>query len=485
MSAQAIIPTGIANLDLLLGGGVPRRQSIIVTGNPGTGKTILCSQIAFQQAARGARVVLATVTSEPHDKLLNELSGFSFFDQRRVGDEIFIISAYPALQKGPREAKELLLRAVRDRKASILFIDGLRSIRDLWSNEAALRDFMYELNVALAQMDAIGLFTTEYPLERLIQYPEATTVDGIVCLSTVAVGERVVRRIQVAKLRGRPHVTGQHVFHLSHEGIDIVPRLESIVQPDVTFQPSGTRAEFGLPELDHVLGGGLPAQTTSLLVGSTGVGKTLMALHFAAEGARLGEDVLFVTYSEPAGRLLGRARRIGLDVRALIDSGRLTINYRSPANVEADDLARDITLHVRSHGTKRVVIDGVGELEHGVLDRTRVRDFLEALIVFLRDAGVTAIFIREIAKIAGPELDLSDTPISVTAENMIFLRHVEVRGHLHRVLSVLKMRESGYDSNVREFEIRADGLRVLAPFRSAEGVLTGIGRPVLGANGEG
>src|SRR5690606_15861956 len=121
---------------------------------------------------------------------------------------------------------ELLLKTMRDRKAKLLFIDGLRSLRDLWQDEAKLRDFLYELNVGIAQRDGIGLFTTEYGVEKLLEYPEATTVDGIVSLSTVRVGGRIVRRARAVKLRGRPHLTSEHVMHITYDGVRIVPRLE-------------------------------------------------------------------------------------------------------------------------------------------------------------------------------------------------------------------------------------------------------------------
>jgi len=117
---KRIISTGVPSLDLLLGGGIPARQSMVVTGDPGSGKTILCSQIAFAHAARGQNVVLATIASESQDKLIEELRGFTFFDPERVGRELFLVSVYPALQKGPKEAKDLLLRTMKDRKAKLV-----------------------------------------------------------------------------------------------------------------------------------------------------------------------------------------------------------------------------------------------------------------------------------------------------------------------------------------------------------------------------
>jgi circadian clock protein KaiC len=93
-------------------------------------------------------------------------------------------------------------------------------------------------------------------------------------------------------------------------------------------------------------------------------------------------------------------------------------------------------------------------------------------------AGVTSLFTKEVPKIAGTELDFSDTPIAILGENLLLLRYVELRGRIHRVLSILKMRDSKYDGDLREFEISDTGIRVLAPIRSATGLLTGQARPI-------
>ncbi len=303
---------------------------------------MLCSQIAFAQAARGQRVVVATVASESQDKLLEELEGFSFYDADKVGDEIYLVSIYAALQRGPKEAKDLLLKAMRDRKATMLFVDGLRSLRDLWQNEAKLRDFLYELNVGIAQLGAIGLFTTEYRIDKLMEYPEATTVDGIVSLSVRRVGGRAVRRAQVVKLRGRAHLTSDHLMHITGDGIRMVPRIEETTEANETFVRPTSAPRSVSPMLDDMLHGGLPSKSTTLIAGSTGVGKTLLALSFVASGARRDEPGLLITYTEPVERLVARAKRVSLDVEPLLKADKLTIEYRSSVNVEADDLVEHL-----------------------------------------------------------------------------------------------------------------------------------------------
>jgi circadian clock protein KaiC len=481
---QQLFETGIQSFDRLLGGGIPRRQSLIVAGNPGCGKTILCSQVAFQAAARGLPVVVATVTSEPHDKLMEALAGFSFFRRDLLGETLFLMSTYASLKKGAKEARDILLHTVRERGAKLLFIDGLRAIRDLWQDEAMLREFLYEVGIGLSAMDCIGLFTTEYPIEKLMSLPEATTVDGIVSLAVNPKGGRRMRRVEVVKLRGRPHLLGEHLMQIASEGVEIIPRLETQVPSDKDFVPTRVRASFGLPELDGLMEGGLPLHSTTMLAGSMGIGKTLLAAHFAAEGARHRQKTLFVSFFEPPAALFARAQRIGLDVRADLASGALTMLHQPPAETEADVLVRRILREVERQGIQRLVIDGLTELELAIADSERQRTFLAAFSAHLRMAGVTSLFTKEVSKIAGTELDFSDTPIAILGENLLLLRYAELRGHIHRVMSILKMRDSKYDGDVREFDISDSGIRVLAPMRAAEGLLTGQGRPIGRSTGE-
>lgn len=470
--------TGIQSFDTLLGGGIPRRQTIIVAGDPGCGKTILCSQVAFLAAARGLPVVLATVTSEPHDKLVDALSGFSFFRSELLGEKIFLVSVYASLKKGSKEARDTLLHTVRERGAKLLFIDGLRSIRDLWQDEAKLREFLYELGIGLSTMDCIGIFTTEYPVEKLMALPEATTVDGIVGLRVHHEGVRRLRRVEVVKLRGQRHLPGEHLMQIASEGVEILPRIEALALPDGDFAPGRTRASFGLPEFDGLMEGGLPTGSTTLLAGSMGIGKTLLAAHFAAQGARVGERTLFVSFFDPPVSLLARAQRVGLDVRGDMASGALTFLHQPPTEMEADVLVHRILEEVARQGVRRLVVDGLTELELSIAAPERRRIFLASFSQRLQRAGVTSLFTKEVSKITGTELDFNDTPIAILGENLMLLRYVELRGRIHRLMSILKMRDSKYEGELREFEISDEGIRVLAPMRSATGLLTGQARPI-------
>jgi circadian clock protein KaiC len=231
-------------------------------------------------------------------------------------------------------------------------------------------------------------------------------------------------------------------------------------------------------ELDDLMKGGLPARSSTLIAGSTGIGKTLFSTYFALEGARKGEKALFVSFFEGSLTLAARAQRIGLDIQPCVANGSLRFLYLPPTELEADVLVDQILAEIARIGARRLVIDGLGALELSIANADRRHAFLAAFSVCLRRAGVTTVFTKEVAKVAGTELDFSDTPTALLGENLLLLRYVELRSRIHRILSVLKMRDSGYETDLREFEITDRGIRVLAPLRTVQGLLTGQAHPI-------
>ena len=88
------LATGIEGLDDLLKGGLVAGSSYIVQGRPGSGKTILANQLAFNHVATGGRVLVATLLSESHERLFQYLSTLSFFDPALVGNQLQFVSAF-------------------------------------------------------------------------------------------------------------------------------------------------------------------------------------------------------------------------------------------------------------------------------------------------------------------------------------------------------------------------------------------------------
>lgn len=464
------------DLDTLLAGPITAGQSMVITGRPGTGKTLLAGQLAFTHARAGGRVLIVTLSAESQGKLLRDFAPFSFFDESLVGTQITFISGQGAARSGREALKKLVADGVRKHKPTLVVLEGIRALRDMWKSDLAIREFFYDFSVLLETYRCVGVSTSESSAKRIVELAEGMTTDAIVSMSVRARGQARFRRIEVLKYRGRAHPTGSHGFTIDERGIHVTLRLEYAMRHATFPAPVLTRKKFGLDVFDALLHGGLPDNSSTIVAGSTGIGKTLLALQFASAGARAGEPSLIVTFDESPEALVSRAKQIGLDVEGLAQSGMLTIRQNLPLEIDVDLWVEGVLADIERLGAKRVVIDGAAPLTRQLVERGRGDSFMVALVTALRASGATTIFTVEIPKITGPELDFSDTPLQSVAENLILLRHVELQGRFHRLISILKMRASAHDFHLREFVIDERGLRVLEPFASAEGVLTGTAR---------
>lgn len=447
MTGATNLTTGIPSLDRLMGGGIPARQVVLIAGQPGSGKTILAGQMAFAHATQGTPVLIATAASEPHTKILESLQAFTFFQRERVGRELFLLSVYPWLRKGPKETRELLLSSVRDRKARLLIVDGLRSLRDIWRDESVIREFLSEVGVGLASNDCTGVFTLEASPERILELPEAATVDGVLTLSSISSGMRRLRRIEVVKVRGRQHQAGAHSAHLGAGGFTVVPQLELSERVGAVPPLTTGRVPFGIGPLDDWLGGGVPSGGATLLVGSVGAGKSLLAASWARAGLAAGERVLFVSLQEHGDALLARAKGVGIDLR----SDALDLWAPIPVALDADEVGTEIWNRATRFGARRVVIDGIEALEAAIDPPTRQADFFTALARGLRSEG------RELL-LTCDSIELQRLSLQRIVDNVLELRVAERGPEFRHELIAVKIRAGSAPLRPWSYAFTATGI---------------------------
>ncbi len=494
--------TGIPHLDLVLGGGIPRGGLVLIMGVPGSGKTTIASQMAFAAARAGRRVLVLTALSEPTNKLLAHLASFTFFDRDLIGGPIQVLSLQQVLPEGLKSTSEQIRLMVRQRQAGLVMLDGFRGMSSIEQDPYGARELLYELGTLLGTRGTTLIVTSETDPRDPTFYPETTTTDVILGLHYRLAGVRQQRGLEVIKARGSAPMPGLHALTLESEGASVYPQLEERVAfdllgsdaqaqgalrpkaqeaspPSLPFQSA--RAAFGLPELDQLTRGGLTAATSTLLTGSLGTGKTLLALHFAVEGVRAGEPIVFLSFRETRQQLQLFTQPFAISAAlntALTTKDQFTLLEVPPIKVQPDVIADRLLNTLDETGAKRLVVDSVAELERALLrseDRLRLEEYLAALVRALYARQVTSLFIKETPKVLGPILDFSTDPLSILAENVLLLQQVPYQGQIHRVLSVLKMRYSGYDPALRTFQISPPaGIHVLSPLESGNALLEGL-----------
>ncbi|MHB8646257.1 MAG: ATPase domain-containing protein [Thermomicrobiales bacterium] len=465
-----VLPTQVAGLDEILGGGIPLRTLTLILGRPGAGKTILAEQIAVGQAKTGKRVLILTALSEAHEQMLASLRQFSFFDESLVGDRIRFLSIQTLLQDGLAATADAIIEIVRSHEATVVVLDGFRGVAGFAQSERDVRLFLYEVRARLALLDVTTLVTLEMGQENEGDSGAQTVADGIIRLHNSLWGVRHRRHIEVRKLRAMAHLDGLHTIAIDGDGLTCYPRHEAVYRT-ANYLVSPDRATIGLPELDAMLHGGLNRGTVTFLAGSPGSGKTLTALHYIMAGADAGEPGLFVCFTESEEQLHLKAEHFGLDLRGAIVRGMVSLLCIAPVELEVDIFAATLRHRVEHLGIRRLVIDSVAAVEVAILEPNRGPGFFAALINYLRERDVTSVMTQESNAFDG---SLGESFGAIFADNLIGLRSVEYQDRLHRIVSILKMRQSGFDPGLREFRIEDGRIRVVSVEESGIAMMNGI-----------
>jgi circadian clock protein KaiC len=465
------VSTGVPGLDEVLAGGLPRGTVTLVGGRPGAGKTVLTQQILHHHVREGGRGLSLTTLSEPSDKLLRNIEGFAWFDPAVVGGGVVYLSLHQAIQEqGVAGAVEMVVREARRQRATFLVIDGFRAVHALAGSEVAVRRFVFDLGGQLGLLGVTTLLAGEYGREDTARFPEFTIADGVVALELGLDGVRETRTLQVAKLRGSGYLDGLHPLRIDDAGARVFPRQTAVARV-TPYRIGDERVSTGVAGLDAMLGGGLLRNTMTLVLGTPGTGKTLLGLQFLDEGRCRGEPALLVTCDESPEHLELKAAHFGLGEGRFFGPG-VGVIYAPSVELDVDELAARIREAVAARGVRRVVVDGVGNLE-AALAPGRLNDYVVSLINYVRGQGITAMHIRDVPQLAGGPLNVGGLTYSATSDNVVLMHHVDLGGRLGYVTSVVNTRDSAFDHVVRHHTIDAGGIRIGEPLLRSEATLTG------------
>jgi circadian clock protein KaiC len=410
--------------------------------------------------------------------MLSHLGSMAFFDPTPLTSALHYVSAYRTLvQEGLKGLLELLRKLLREHRATMLVIDGLVSASLAASEELAFKEFIHELNTLAGLVSCTTLLLTNGSSPRDV-HPEHTMVDGLVELTDELMGVRSVRELIVRKFRGSAHLRGRHVFQITSRGIFVYPRSEAILADPIAVPGEyRSRAPMGVPALDEMLCGGLQRASATLLMGPSGSGKTLLGLQFLAEGVRNNEPSLYFGFYESPPRLIGKGEAIGLKLSGAVQDGTLEMLWQPPVELVLDALVEKIIVQVRRRKVQRLLIDGLIGFKESTVHPERINRFFAAFTNELRALDVTTVITEETRVLFGPEVESPVRGLSALVENHVFLRQVELRSRLRRVLAILKTRESAHDTTLREFHITDQGFVIGDAFEETEALLTDAGRP--------
>lgn len=264
------VNTGIKGLDILLGGGIPRGATVLISGFPGAGKTIMSLEYAFNQAKKGERVLYIS-TGEPIYKVNRFASSLSFYDLDLINVGVGKNTDGHAHGKGFVEFQDYSLGEVMDEQFSANFfedirkkvgrrsidhiiIDSITPINMLIGDEKEKRRKMLLFNAWVSSIGCTTILTAECSEEDT--GIERYLADGIIDLKRVTLqpelydhGGMQCRTIEVTKLRGKHHFSGRYLYSISGDGIKVfMPGTSGHI-------PCHQAALTGISVLDANIGG--------------------------------------------------------------------------------------------------------------------------------------------------------------------------------------------------------------------------------------
>jgi circadian clock protein KaiC len=272
------------------------------------------------------------------------------------------------------------------------------------------------------------------------------------------------RSLEIVKSRGQEYVTGKHTLRITAgKGLEVFRRVQAPIARNID-QPTSTakRSVIGVQALDDLIGGGLFDGSTTMVVGISGAGKTVLGTQLLREGAlKEGKRGLLISLDEHPAQIIRNAETLGLDLQAQIDSGMIHIFFESPQELEIDEHFARIVRIIEKHDIQRLVIDGVTSYSTALDDQRAYRDFFHALVAFSKFRLMTTFFNYENPELFGLSSYMPDFPVSSIVDNIILLSLVELGNTLHRCIAVVKARGCKHEFDTREFTVGQGGISLM------------------------
>ena len=469
MLRNSLVKTGIAGLDGILEGGIPRGNVILVEGQIGTGKTTLGVEFVYRGALEFDEPGVIVLFEIAPDKLARDAAtlGWDLPALERAGRLRIIFTTRDVFRQEMQQADSLLLEQATAIGARRLFVDG---VARLTTHGQDARDVFHVLVEGLQRENLTVLMAVEAAVTEngfKTTVVEESIADTVIRLRTEEVQRAAFRSIEVVKSRGQHFQMGRHSFRIvDGTGLEVYRRVQaprpSSRDREVSFD-SERRATTGIPGLDPIVNGGFFHGSTTVVAGISGVGKSVMALQFIAEGARRGERSLMLSLDEQRPQIFRNARSIGIDLQPLIDRDLVRVEYEPPQEIEVDHHFHHIEELVEELAPARVVIDSLSTYGTSLGTGGRVfRDFFHALVALMKEHGIAAVYNHENPELLGMSSMMGGFAMSSLVDNIILMNWIELGDTFRLGLTVAKMRANPCNRTTHECEIRdGQGLVVL------------------------
>jgi len=481
---------GIWGLDDILSGGFSRGHLFLIEGAPGTGKTTVALQFLIEGAQAGEKCLYITLSETESELRVGAASHGWTLDERI---EVFELLPPESLLDSEQqqsllyssdlelgETTKQIFEAVDRARPSRVVLDSLSEIRLLAQSSLRYRRQILAIKHYFAKFGATVVMLDDLTAEAADKTVHSVA-HGVLRLEELAPAygaER--RRARVLKYRGVKFRGGYHDVTITTGGLNVFPRL---VASEHRSRFTRLTMSSGIAGLDQLLGNGIEAGSSTLILGPAGTGKSLIAIVFVVAAIARGEKAALFVFDEELGLLFARMKALGIDLAAMQANGSLFIDQVDAAELSPGEFAHRVRARVDEDQIKTVVIDSLNGYQAAMPEENSLILHVHELLQYLNRQGAATFMTVAQHGLVG---DMK-APVDVTylADTVILLRYFEAMGKVRRAMSVIKKRTGPHESTIREFRIGNDGLSIGEPLNGFQGVLRGVptylgeGKPLL------
>lgn len=427
-----------------------------------------------------------------------------------------IFTSPQVLSQELRSPDSLLMETAAKMGAQRIFIDGISLLRTVTSeinnggngngngNEmGCYRQILQQLLEGLQRENLTAILSHEVTaVEQQAFALEVTEflTDTVIVLRRENNRRGTHRSLEITKSRGQGYDAGRHTLRITAgKGLEVFRRVQAPPEEiDREKQPTSTTRQsvIGAAPLDELFGGGVFDGSVTMLVGVSGIGKTVLGTQLLLEGVKLGKRGLMVSLDEHPEQVMRNAATLGLDLRQHMQSGAIQFFYDCPREMELDVHFARIVRTIEEHKIERLIIDGMTSYQTALEDEQMYREFFHALVSYSKQRLMTTFLSYENPELFGVNQYMPDFPVSSIVDNIVLLNFVELGNMLHRAITVVKARGSLNRFVTREYVIGQGGITLvpddtrqlpILPFSSYYGLLsrapTRLGPAVLPGGG--
>lgn len=449
--------SGIIGFDNLVYGGLIKNSTILVEGVPGAGKTTFGLEFIYKGIVEMNEPGVVITFEELPEQLYRDAGNFGW-NLRKLEEQnlLRIICTSPDVILD--NSIDFLRSTVEEVKAKRLLLDSVTQLNMELSDIADLRKSVYSLCSGLKRTGLTSVLIKEIEDNSSFKATfEEFVVDTVIRLYFQESFRYRRRYLEVLKSRGQDFVSGKNPFKFGAKGLEIINfDLPKIPKPESFTEIK--KCSTGIEGLDNILDGGFIKNSTIMVEGTTGTGKSVMGIHFLLEGTGQGEKGLLLATEESTNLVTQYFSSFDISPDKVLHNDNILIVDRVTSCISAEEVISDLIKIVEQNQIQRVVIDFVNtfvELSENLLV---LKSILRDMINYLNRLGCTTILILNDDEYG--EFSSLKNIIKPLVQGEIYLSSLIRNGRRYRSLEVNKMKGQRYISGRHLAEISKSGMFV-------------------------